>query len=580
MANQPQQLPADPGRPAGSPYARLAVRVLVPVLRRLPGGGRSQGEARDLTAAVPPVVAGVFGGAGAAAGGLALVFAPVYLLWIFSPYLSGGAGSVLRTATCLWLYGHGAALWRTGIDGASVPVGVTPLLLSAVFLVLLRRAAVRADAGGEASLAAALAPAAGYLAVGLLAEATWVTDAQGGVTVRAAAGFGWLVAWVAVLVGGPQLGRLREPVRERLAGRGRYGRTGGPETGGSRLAAYSGCPRDALRAARAGAVALLGAGAAVWLVALLAHFGDGGRIAGQLAPDLSGRMALLLICAAFAPNAAVGGAAAAVGAGFPVPGGGLIAFPLLGAVPGGSVGGGGALGVHLVLGPGLGLVVGPATLAALPAGVVVGLFARRAQRLRAALVTVLLAALGVGLLAGFGAWAAGGELGVNALAWIGPDPLATAGCAAGWTALAGLPAVVVARGGLGALNPAGALRREFWTALPAAALTLPQRLPGLRRRASADGPAAYSPASEEPDGSDAGQEGPGRSPAPDARSGPKTGDFDGTLGGALGDLLDGSPDGPAEQEAPPLPDERTSRISRWRDSLRDRTWRLTSRGRR
>ncbi|WP_037575501.1 cell division protein PerM [Phaeacidiphilus oryzae] len=602
MANQPQQLPT------GGPRSRPASWAPAPVLRRLPG----------LLAVLPPLLKGAFDGAAAALGGLALLFAPVYVLWIISPDLSGGAGSVLRTATCLWFYGHGAALWRTGVDGAPVPVGVTPLLLSALFAVLLRRAAVRADARGRAPAAAALAPAAGYLAVGLLARAAWVTGGQGGLSVRGMTGAGWLVAWVAVLVGGPQLRRLRGPLLDRAARWGWYRRVGGD----GRVEACAECLRDAVRAACAGALALLAAGAAVWLVAVLAHLGGGGRIAGHLAPDLSGRLALLLLCALFAPNAAVAGSAAAVGAGFQVPGGGLIAFPLLGAVPGGRVDGSGGLG--LVLGPdlgaGLGFVLGPATPAALAAGVVVGLFARRAGRLRAALARALLAAAGVGLLAGAGAWAAGGALGVSALAWVGPPPLATGLCAAMWTVLAGVPATVVARGGLRALDPSWLLRRETWAGMrigsgftsasgagagsdsgagsgSGAAFRL--RL-GLRERLTRRQEAG----AVEAEGPGAAVGGPG--PAADAKeertaarpARPARG-FDPTLGGALGggladelgaalgdlgglgglDGLDGL-DELDDEDAPPLRDERTSRLGGWRTALRDQAWRLGSRPRR
>jgi hypothetical protein len=177
-----------------------------------------------------------------------------------------------------------------------------------------------------------------------------------------------------------------------------------------------------------------------------------------------------------------------------------------------------------------------------------------------------------------------------------------------WTVLAGVPATVVARGGLRALDPSWLLRRETWAGMrigsgftsasgagsgsasgSGAAFRL--RL-GLRewltRRQDAGAVEA-----EEPGAADAKE---ARTAARPAR--PACG-FDPTLGGALGggladelgaalgdlgdlgglDGLDGL-DELDDEDAPPLRDERTSRLGGWRTALRDQAWRLGSRPRR
>ncbi|MGK5548970.1 cell division protein PerM, partial [Streptomyces sp. URMC 127] len=114
--------------------------------------------------AAPPPAGTVFVGGAIAAGlGLGALAVVVLLLWITSPYPDGGAGEALRTAAALWLLAHGADLVRTDtLTGAPAPIGLTPMLLTALPCWLLYRAARHAldppdeadedEAGHEADL--------------------------------------------------------------------------------------------------------------------------------------------------------------------------------------------------------------------------------------------------------------------------------------------------------------------------------------------------------------------------------------------------------------------------------------------
>lgn len=89
-----------------------------------------------------PLTSGwLLGGAVAAGLGLGVFAVVVLLLWTVSPYPDSGAGGALRTAADLWLLAHGTHLVRhETLAGSSAPVGVTPLLLTAVPVWLLWRA--------------------------------------------------------------------------------------------------------------------------------------------------------------------------------------------------------------------------------------------------------------------------------------------------------------------------------------------------------------------------------------------------------------------------------------------------------
>ncbi|WP_443048533.1 cell division protein PerM [Streptomyces sp. HUAS 31] len=294
----------------------------------------------------PGLGASLFSGAVAAGLGLGVFAVMVIALWISSPYPDSGPGGALRIASVLWLLAHGAELVRTDtLSGVPAPVGVTPLLLLALPVWLVHRAARDAAAdGGEGvplvSIRTAWAGVVlGYLGVGFAAavysaggelQPSWLwTVLRVPVVTMAAAGVG---VWTACerrpeVVDGLLLvlpERVRRLVPD-VEGRARVG--------------------TAARAAGAGVAALAGGGALLVGGALVWH---GGAVRGsflELTQGLSGRLAVLLLCAALVPNAAVWAAAYALGPGFVLGSGHVVGplsstpapllppFPLLEAVP-------------------------------------------------------------------------------------------------------------------------------------------------------------------------------------------------------------------------------------------------------
>ncbi|WP_456294330.1 cell division protein PerM [Streptomyces chartreusis] len=300
----------------------------------------------------PGLGASLFSGAVAAGLGLGVFAVMVIALWISSPYPDSGPGGALRIASVLWLLAHGAELVRTDtLSGVPAPVGVTPLLLLALPVWLVHRAARDAAAdGGEGvplvSIRTAWAGVVlGYLGVGLAAavysaegvlQPSWLwTVLRVPLVTMAAAGVG---VWTACerrpeVVDGLLL-VLPERVRRLVPGVEGRARVG-----------------TAARAAGAGVAALAAGGALLVGVALVWH---GGAVRGsflELTQGLSGRFAVLLLCAALVPNAAVWAAAYALGPGFVLGSGHVVGplsstpapllppFPLLEAVPEAAVAG-------------------------------------------------------------------------------------------------------------------------------------------------------------------------------------------------------------------------------------------------
>ncbi|NEA99869.1 DUF6350 family protein [Streptomyces sp. SID13726] len=408
--------------------------TLSPLLTRL----------RDRT---PGLAASLLGGALAAGLGLGSFAVLVMVLWISSPYPDSGPGGALHVAAALWLLAHGAELVRTDtLSGVAAPVGVTPLLLLAVPLWLVHRAARDAAAGDEepppASARTAWAGVVlGYLAVGAAAalyasggslRPSWVSTCGClPVVVMAAAAAG---VWTAY-------GRPAEAVDEVLvllpAGLRRL-------VLGVEARARLGV---ALRGAGAGVAVLVGGGAVLLGVSLVVHGGAARASFLQLTEGVSGRFAVLLLCVALVPNAAVWGAGYALGPGFVLGAGHVVGplssdpapllppFPLLAAVPGAGAGG----PVHWAS-------------AAVPvvAGVVVGWFVGRAgaregwARGRTAGVAGWAAVLCAGAVAVLGVLAGGG-LGVAALARFGPVWWQVGGAALGWVGGVGVLVAVGVR---------------------------------------------------------------------------------------------------------------------------------------
>ncbi|MFJ2948428.1 DUF6350 family protein [Streptomyces sp. NPDC087226] len=298
----------------------------------------------------PGLASAVLGGALAAGLGLAALTVLVILLWISSPYPDSGPGGALHIAAATWLLAHGAELIRADtLSGTPAPLGVSPLLLLALPVWLLHRAARDAaeggagNAGGDAPLVpgrtAWAGTLAGYLAVGTPAA----LYCAGGDALRPA--WPWtglcvpLVAGLAAGAGvwtayGRPSGPLERPLGAVLPRRLRH-LVLGPD----------GRPGVVARAAAAGALVLTGGGALLLTVSLARHGGEARQAFARLTEGWSGWLAVLLLCVMLAPNAAVWAAAYALGPGFLLGTGTRVTplssesapllppFPLLAAVP-------------------------------------------------------------------------------------------------------------------------------------------------------------------------------------------------------------------------------------------------------
>ncbi|MGX1626275.1 cell division protein PerM, partial [Streptomyces sp. NPDC055506] len=312
-------------------------------------------------------------GAVAAGLGLAWFAVLVMLLWITSPYPDSGPGGVLHVTAALWLLAHGAELVRVDtLSGVPAPVGIPPLLLLVLPVWLLLRAARDAtegragdedvvggfkaiatvedlegpedaeeiDGAGPPLVAARTAwtgVVLGYLAVALPAA----LFAAGGVLRPSWLWTGVYVPLVAVLAAGVGVwsayGRPGGPLRRllRVLPAGLRPLVHGPD----------GRPGAAARAAAAGVAVLLGGGALLVAASLVGHGTEAQASWLRLTEGWSGRFAVLLLCVALLPNAAVWGAAYALGPGFALGAGHVIGplssapppflppFPLLAAVP-------------------------------------------------------------------------------------------------------------------------------------------------------------------------------------------------------------------------------------------------------
>ncbi|MFD5490828.1 DUF6350 family protein [Streptomyces virginiae] len=398
---------------------------------RLPAAPRAGVRRRS-----PAAAACVVGGAVAAGLGLGFLAVLVIVLWISSPYPDSGPGGALHLAAGLWLLGHGTELVRyETLSGVPAPVGVTPLLLVALPVLLMRRAARLGGASDEddeevlPATAVFSAVLCGYLAVGALAT----VYAAGGPMPADPISAAWHVPLVAVLAAAGGVwgakGRPLGPLPNWLPG--------GVRRGFVR-------PRYALalRAGAGGALVLLGGGALLVGASLAWHGAQVQASFLSLTGVWSGRFAVLLLALALIPNAMVWGAAYALGPGFAL-GAGVTAtplgsagapalprFPLLEALP--------------AAGPGT-----PLTWAAVGvpvvAGLAVGWFAVRRAREVSYGETALTAALGAvvcGLAMAGLAGASAGPLGSRRLAEFGPVWWATGAAAFAWTLALAVPVAV------------------------------------------------------------------------------------------------------------------------------------------
>ncbi|WP_030894711.1 MULTISPECIES: DUF6350 family protein, partial [unclassified Streptomyces] len=424
----------------------------------------------------PGLADALVGGAVAAGLGLASFAVPVMMLWITSPYPDSGPGGALHVAAALWLLAHGAELVRTDtLSGVPAPVGVPPLLLLALPVWLLHRAARDTADGGPGDgdkgfeeevevvdVVAGPAPAS--------ARTAWAGVVLGYLAVAApaalyAAGGPLRPSWVWVGVWVPLVAVV-------AAGAGvwaAYGRPGGPLRRlldvlpvGVRplLLGPDGRPGVATRAAAAGLAVFLGGGALLVAVSLVGHGATAHEALLRLTEGWSGRFAVLLLCAALVPNAAVWGAAYALGPGFALGAGHVVSplssapalflppFPLLAAVPEAGEG----RPVHWMAGV-VPVIAGVVVGRVVARGAVLGerggtspgrgrgvvWSAGRTAR-AAAVAAVLCAALLTGLAA-----LSGGPLGGAALARFGPVWWQVGAAALAWLLLVAVPTAVAVR---------------------------------------------------------------------------------------------------------------------------------------
>ncbi|MFE6504589.1 DUF6350 family protein [Kitasatospora sp. NPDC057738] len=392
-----------------------------------------------------PALADLLAGVRTALVGLAVVGAPVLGLWVAMPYADDGAAVVTRLAGALWLLGHGAPLLRGPADA---PLTVTPLLLGALAVVRLYRAAagVAARRGPRPRWGGPVAVWAGYcavaFAVALHCAATGPFRSRVLLDVLVVA----LVAGLATAAGARSVAVLDVPVDSPL----------------DRLPLpyrpVDGAPVVRAAALAAGAGLVAAGGLLVVFSAVLDAVAGGGRGMALLGGGLVALVGLVLLALALLPNAVLWGAAYALGPGFAL-GTGTVVSPtgaVLGPVP--------EFPLFALLpadGPGGWRLA--ASVLPLLAGVVPAVLLGRAAAGRrlpvsgagagerpepwtpaATAVAALAAALWVGAGAAVLGRLSGGALAGERLAWVGPLPW-TGPAAAGWIALVAVPGALLVR---------------------------------------------------------------------------------------------------------------------------------------
>jgi hypothetical protein len=400
----------------------------------------------------PRALTALFGGVIAAGAGLAALALLVLLLWTISPYSVGGPGTAMHVAAALWLLAHGAELSRSdGLTGGTVPIGVTPLLLTALPAWLLHRIAAQALTPDD--LAHSERPD-GTAELGPVALTGWLV--AGYVLVALAAA---LYTADGPLRGEPLSALLCVPlVAAPVAAVGAWTAYGRPT---SALANWS--PRSLARLLpRSGAsVGLRAAGVAVGAMvvggallsggALAWHAGAVGDDFRQLTGSFSGRFAVLLLIVALVPNVALWGAAYALGPGFALGVGGAVSpagaygyprvlphFPLLAALPEPTGRDGGSPFLWLV-------VVIPVAAAAALSWYVAQAAVQHGWSVPGTASAVTLASLCGGVALGWAAYLVAGPMGTGALSRFGPTAWSTGTAACAWLLAVGLPGALVTR---------------------------------------------------------------------------------------------------------------------------------------
>lgn len=388
-----------------------------------PGRSSAAGTGRPARAAG----ASVFVADAATAVWAALVsFLPLLILvvagWLVDGQQAASATTAVRFAGVGWLLGHGVPV-GTGIG----PVGLTPLLLTALIVWRLVRAGRHTARAVGADRPSALTGALGV-----------------------AVGYGVLAALVALLVStdGSQVSPLRALWTAGLlalvsAGAGAVYESGmGAHVAGQLAPAV----RDGLRGGTCAALGLLGLGALAAGAGLAVHASDAADMLRSYHAGPVGDIGLCLLCLLYAPNLAVWAVGYLAGPGFAVGTGTSVgvAGVQLGAVP----------AVPVLAGlPTEALPAAGTLLLALPlaVGVVAGVvLARRSPGRPAQTVLAGMVAGGcAGVLSGVAGVLAAGPIGSGSLAQVGASwwqlGLACAGLIGVGSIVAGLAARLVGR---------------------------------------------------------------------------------------------------------------------------------------
>ncbi|MFE2918072.1 cell division protein PerM [Kitasatospora indigofera] len=439
--------------------------------------------------------------------GLAAVAVPILGLWVVTPYADDTAGGAARLAGTVWLLGHGGPLGR---GGSGAPLTVTPLLLTLLTAWQLHRAGRRAAGGPPAAgtgaraggRGGAVAVGAGYL---MVVAGVALLGAGGGTPGPAGAAFRARVlpdvlaaALLVVVAVGAGVRSARPAGAPGYGWSARFVPAPGRPPAWIWPAARAEAAAVVRRAALAGALGLVGAGALLVATSAVLDALAGGRPLPPAGGGVAGVLGLLLLCVVLLPNAVVWGAAYALGPGFVVGTGAVVApsgamsgpvpaVPLFELLPAAGEGGWRWLACLLPLLAGL----TPAVLlgrAAAGRGEPAGLASWGAEESRgrpdeadeaaeageageavgdaaengdggpatgpaaagvwhpvATAAVALAVALLAAVMAAAGGWLAGGALGTGRMAQLGPVPWQVGTAAAGWFAGVGVPGALAVR---------------------------------------------------------------------------------------------------------------------------------------
>jgi hypothetical protein len=363
-------------------------------------------------------------GPGAAALGLLACAVVTLVGWVTAAGSGTSAGATLRASGQLWLAAHHVGFSVPGGSFGLLPLGLVAVPAAALLAAGRWVALVAQVRGQRRGLAAAGGLAATYAITTVVLSGLARTSQVGPQPWQALAGGfvtaglfgGWALLHAAGLIG---------PLRVRVAARLRQVPSAQP----------------VLTGAAGATVTLLGVGAVLVAGSLAVHGSEVAAVHRAVAPGGVGGVLLTLLGVAYVPNAVIWAASYAVGPGFAVGVGTAVtptgvrlgelpSFPLLAGLPSAE----GSLPIVVAL-------FGP-----LLAGIVAGALVVRASglppdrsRVPCAAVAGCVAGLALGVLAAL----AGGPLGGDRLAAVGPSPWQVAlASAADLASVAALTAVV------------------------------------------------------------------------------------------------------------------------------------------